>query len=84
IVMTAEGGVAGAVEAVRAGAADYIVKPFDLDELPLRFAQARKSRQSKRADEFKRGQETELVFGDSLQGVRDQLAKITAADRRLS
>ena len=29
LVMTAEGGVAGAVEAVRAGASDYLVKPFD-------------------------------------------------------
>jgi DNA-binding NtrC family response regulator len=84
IVMTAEGGVAGAVEALRAGAADYLVKPFDLEELPLRLAQARRTRQTKRADEFKRGQETDLVFGESLAGVRDQLAKITAADRRLS
>ncbi len=84
VVMTAEGGVAGAVEAVRAGAADYLVKPFDLDELPLRFASARKSRQSKRADEFKRGQENELVFGESMAGVREQLAKIVAADRRLN
>ena len=31
IVMTAEGGVAGAVEAMRRGAADYLVKPFDLE-----------------------------------------------------
>lgn len=84
IVMTAEGGVAGAVEALRAGAADYIVKPFDLEELPLRLAQARRIRQAKRADEFRRGQESELVFGESLLGVREQLAKITAADRRLS
>jgi two-component system, NtrC family, response regulator AtoC len=84
IVMTAEGGIAGAVEALRAGAADYLVKPFDPDELPVRLAQARRSRQNKRADEFRRGQENELVFGESLAGVREQLAKITAADRRLS
>ncbi len=84
IVMTAEGGVAGAVEALRAGAADYIVKPFDFEELPVRLAHARRSRQAKRADEFRRGQENELVFGDSLAGVREQLAKITAADRRLT
>ena len=83
IVMTAEGGVAGAVEALQAGAADYLVKPFDLEELPLRFAQARRSRQAKRADEFRRGQENELVFGASLAAVREQLARITAADRRL-
>ena len=84
VVMTAEGGVAGAVEALRAGAADYLVKPFDLEELPVRLAQARRSRQVKRADEFRRGQESELIFGDSLAGVREQLARITAADRRLS
>src|SRR5436305_4128037 len=32
IVMTAGGGVQGAVEALRAGAADYLVKPFDPQE----------------------------------------------------
>jgi DNA-binding NtrC family response regulator len=84
IVMTAEGGVSGAIEALRAGAADYLVKPFAPDELPVRLAQARKVRQAKRADEFRRGQDNELVFGPSLAGVRDQLAKITAADRRLT
>ncbi|MSU47888.1 MAG: sigma-54-dependent Fis family transcriptional regulator [Opitutus sp.] len=84
IVMTAEGGVAGAIEAIRAGASDYLVKPFDLDELPLRLAQARRNRQARRAAEFRRGQESELVFGQSLAGVREQLAKITAADRRLT
>ncbi len=83
IVMTAEGGVEGAIEAIRAGAADYLVKPFDPQELPVRMAQARRARQAKRADEFRRGQENELVFGQSLAGVREQLLKIAAADRRL-
>jgi DNA-binding NtrC family response regulator len=83
VVMTAEGGIAGAVEAIRAGAVDYLVKPFDPQELPVRIAQARRARQARRADEFRRGQESELVFGQSLAGVREQLSKITAADRRL-
>ena len=83
IVMTAEGGVAGAVEAIRAGAADYLVKPFDPQELPVRLAQARRARQAKRADEFRRGQEGDLVFGQSLARVHEQLLKITTADRRL-
>jgi DNA-binding NtrC family response regulator len=83
IVMTAEGGVAGAVEAVKLGAADYLVKPFDLQELPVRLTQARRMRQVKRADEFRRGQEAELVFGQSLARVHEQLLKITTADRRL-
>ncbi len=84
LVMTAEGGVAGAIDALRAGAADYLVKPFEFEELPVRLSHARRARQVKRADEFRRGQESELVFGESLAGVREQLAKITAADRRLS
>src|SRR5471030_1140336 len=83
IVITAEGGVAGAVEALRAGAADYLVKPFDPEELPLRFAEARRGLRTRRANEFRRRQEAELFFGDSLAGVREQLEKISAADRRL-
>jgi two-component system response regulator AtoC len=83
IVMTAEGGVTGAIEALRLGAADYLVKPFETEELPVRLGQARRARQAKRADEFRKGQESELVFGASLAGVREQLAKITAADRRV-
>ena len=46
--MTADGGVAGAVEAMRLGALDYLVKPFDVEELSLVIARARKARQSVR------------------------------------
>src|SRR6266567_3151485 len=35
IIMTANGAVAGAVEAMRLGALDYLMKPFDPLELPL-------------------------------------------------
>ena len=44
IVMTANGGVAGAVEAMRLGAADYLVKPFDPAELPLVIARVLRKR----------------------------------------
>src|SRR5512143_39522 len=33
VVMTAQGAIATAVEAMRSGAADYLVKPIDFDEL---------------------------------------------------
>ena len=36
VMMTAFGTVSGAVEAMKAGAADYLVKPFAMDELCLR------------------------------------------------
>ena len=40
IVMTAYGSVESAVEAMRAGASDYILKPFSFDEMKLRIRRA--------------------------------------------
>lgn len=85
VVMTAQGGVEGAVEAMRFGALDYLVKPFDPALLPLVMRRARKARQSSRAAEHVQETEGELrfFFGDSLLPLREQLDKIIAADRRL-
>ncbi len=54
IVMTAEAGVQGAVEAMRLGALDYLAKPFDPGELPLVLSRARRTRESVRAEEHRR------------------------------
>src|SRR5262245_54328134 len=54
IVMTADGAVAGAVEAMRCGALDYLVKPFDPAEVPLVIARALRARQSARVEEHRR------------------------------
>jgi DNA-binding NtrC family response regulator len=87
IVMTAEGGVAGAVEAMKRGAADYLVKPFDLDELAVRFARARRERGSRRGEQHRKeteaAEEQAFFFGSALAGVAAQLEKILAADRRV-
>jgi DNA-binding NtrC family response regulator len=85
IVMTAEGGVTGAVEAMKLGALDYLVKPFDVAELPLVIARARKSKQAARLDEHRRDSEQAdtFFFGQSLAAVQQQLEKILAADRRV-
>ncbi len=85
IVMTAEGGVTGAVEAMRRGALDYLVKPFEVEELSLAIARARRARQSARVDEHRRETERseELFFGPALAGLKARLEKILAADRRV-
>jgi len=85
IVMTAEGGVSGAVEAMRLGALDYLVKPFEVAELPLVVSRARKTKQAARLDEHRRGAEEAgaFFFGQSLAGIQQQLEKILAADRRV-
>jgi DNA-binding NtrC family response regulator len=68
VVVTAHGGVSGAVEAVRLGAADYLVKPFETEELPLVLERARRSRQAARVEEHRRTdqQQEGFFFGESL------------------
>lgn len=85
IIVTAHGGVAGAVEAMRGGAADYLVKPLEPEELPLVLERTRRSRQSARAGEHRRkGRAQEgFFFGAALQPLAAQLEKIIAADRRM-
>src|SRR5439155_26291882 len=53
VVMTGDGAVAGAVEAIQLGAADYLVKPFDLDELSVRFGRARRERGARRGEQHR-------------------------------
>ena len=87
VVMTAEGGVAGAVEAMRRGAADYLVKPFDLEELAVRLARARRDRGTRRGEEHRKEAESvtddSFFFGSALANVSLQLEKILGADRRV-
>src|SRR5215218_7726320 len=84
IVMTAEGGVAGAVEAMKRGAADYLVKPFDLEDLAVRLARARRDRSTRRTEQHRKEAEAAtddaFFFGSALAGVAAQLEKILAAD----
>ena len=85
VVMTAQGGVESAVEAMRLGALDYLGKPFDFALLPLVMRRARQVRQSSRVAEHVRETEGEapFFFGSSLAPLRDHLDKILAADIRL-
>jgi DNA-binding NtrC family response regulator len=87
IVMTADGGVAGAVEAMRLGALDYLVKPFDPAEVPLVVARARRARQSARVEEHRRSDAaltgSGFFFGPALASLEQRLEKILAADQRM-
>lgn len=86
VVMTAFGGVKKAVEAMRLGAADYLAKPFELEELPLTFLRCRRERSSARREAHQRQASPRsdgLFFGRSLASVRAELDTILAAERRL-
>lgn len=85
IVMTAEGGVAGAVEAMKLGALDYLTKPFEPEALSLTLTRARKVRAAERVEQHKKrdAAEQHFYFGSALAGLESQLQKILAADRRM-
>jgi two-component system, NtrC family, response regulator AtoC len=85
VVMTAEGGIAGAVEALKLGAIDYLAKPFEPEALMLTLARARRSRQTARAVEHQRSSapEQELFLGGALASLSSILQRILAADQRL-
>jgi DNA-binding NtrC family response regulator len=87
VVMTAEGGVAGAVEAMKLGALSYLTKPFEPGELLLVFGQVRRERQARRREEYRRDDASlsdgDVFFGRGLAALRAQLDRILAADRRM-
>ena len=85
IVMTAMGGVAGAVAAMKLGALDYLTKPFEPEALALTLARARQQRQAVRVAEHRRSDSPEagFFFGSALAGLETQLQRILAADQRL-
>ncbi len=85
IVMTAQGAVTSAVEALKLGALEYLTKPFDLAELSILIARARRTKQSERIEEHRRKKEDagDFLFGGALADLKARLEKILAADRRV-
>lgn len=90
VIMTADGGVPVAVDAIRRGASDYLAKPFDPQEVPLVLGRAQSGRRESRLQRHRNLPTTQassdegLFFGDSLEAFRAQLHKVIDADRRLS
>jgi two-component system, NtrC family, response regulator AtoC len=70
IVVTALGGSAAAIEAMRRGAYDYLTKPFDLDEVILTLKRALKQRALAREVKSLRARTGE-ADGDSSDAVAD-------------
>ena len=88
VLMTGEGGVRSAVEALRLGASDYLAKPFDLEELPLVFSHADAHRRKKRISEHDRTEakrkSEDLFFDGTFSKDLVMLEKILDADNRLA
>ncbi|NCF89901.1 MAG: response regulator, partial [Verrucomicrobiaceae bacterium] len=70
VVMTSDGGVGRAVEAMQLGAADFLAKPFDHEELPIIFRRCQRQEQAVRLLEHRQAlvkpTQEGLFFGGSL------------------
>ena len=86
IIMTAYSDVQVAVEAMKAGAADYLQKPFDLNELKIIIARALENmRMARKLDTFKRREEAQSwdISGTSsqMQSIRDLIMVVADTPR---
>ncbi len=87
IVMTAYGTIESAVDAIRAGANDFLSKPFKEDELLLRVSKALEKRRllgevSLMAGEFRRRYGLEHIVGRSsvVQDLLDRIGRVAPTD----
>lgn len=87
IIMTAYGTVEGAVEALKCGAADYILKPFSPEELELTVERAVERKRLERENDYLRSVVNEsydfssMIGGSAaMQAVYDQVRRV--ADSR--
>ena len=87
IVLTAFGSIDTAVEAMRAGAVDYITKPINRDALRMAIGRALDHQRLKRENQILRRQVaeepgTQRLVGDSsaMQTLRETLGRLAASD----
>ena len=87
VVMTAQGGIQTAVEAMRLGAGDFLRKPFDLEELPLVLNRLAGNQKSRRIADLRLERDREegdsYFFGNAMAPLQEQLERILQADARL-
>ena len=87
IMLTAHGNVESAVQAMKAGATEYLTKPFDVEELKLTVAKALKVSRLEQQVDFLRGEldrdyDTSGIIGESpqMKEIMQTVARVAASD----
>ncbi len=81
VLLTAHGSERVAVQAMRAGAHDYLAKPFDTDELAIVLERAVEYARLRRSDERRR---VELATGSTIVGGSPALLRVVEQARRVA
>lgn len=84
IITTAYGTVASAVEAMRAGASDFLRKPLDVEEVALTIDRAQSTARLRNTLSYYQQREVEQAGPDRLLGESEAIRKVEALIERLS
>ena len=84
IMITAHGGVEGAVKAIKLGAYDYIEKPFDLDRIKILIKKALETVTLKKEVRQLRGEQQEKYSFEKIAGYSESMQKMIALARKIA
>jgi DNA-binding NtrC family response regulator len=84
ILMTAFGTISTAVEAMRAGAFDYVQKPFEIEEMEVKIAKALEMRQMQHQIDYLRHAQGDIYEFERIIGSSGALEKVLDVVRKVA
>src|SRR6187549_2853876 len=84
ILMTAFGSVSTAVEAMKAGAFDYVQKPFEIEEMEVKIAKALEMRRMQHQIDYLRHAQGDIYDFDRIIGSSGALGKVLGVVRKVA
>src|SRR5213076_160817 len=84
ILMTAFGSVHTAVEAMKAGAFDYVQKPFEIEEMEVKIAKALEIRQMQHQIDYLRHVQGDIYEFDRIIGASGPLEEVLSVVRKVA
>jgi DNA-binding NtrC family response regulator len=84
ILMTAFGSVTTAVEAMKAGAFDFVQKPFEIEEMEVKIEKALEVRRMRNELDYLRHTQQDIYEFDRIVGSSDSLARVLEVVRKVA
>src|ERR671915_2572481 len=84
ILMTAFGSVSTAVEAMKAGAFDYVQKPFEIEEMEVKIAKALEMRRMQHQLDYLRHEQQESYDFERIVGASEPLQKVLTVVKKVA